>query len=84
MILTLSSSRGSLNPEKYFIIIPSLIGRGESVSPSNRPDIAANSFPTVRFSDNVRAQYHLVTEKLGISHLKAVVGFSMGGAQAYQ
>lgn len=36
------------------------------------------------FADNVRAQYLLVTQKLGLTKVKAVVGFSMGGAQAYQ
>lgn len=34
--------------------------------------------------DNVRAQYRLLTEKLGVTHVKGVIGYSMGGAQAYQ
>lgn len=32
----------------------------------------------------MRAQHRLITEHLGIAHAKAVVGWSMGGAQAYQ
>lgn len=35
-------------------------------------------------ADNVRAQYALVTEHLGIKHARAVLGWSMGGAQSYQ
>lgn len=79
----ISISNSSLNPSKYFIIVPALFGNGESASPSNS-SVHRNEFPVVTFSDNVRAQYRLVTEKLGMKHAKAVVGWSMGGAQAYQ
>ena len=34
--------------------------------------------------DNVRAQHELVTKGLGITHLRAVLGWSMGAAQTYQ
>lgn len=78
-----STSNASLNPSKYFIIVPALFGNGESTSPSNSPKLGED-FPAITFSDNVRAQYRLVTEELGIKHVKAVVGHSMGGAQAYQ
>lgn len=36
------------------------------------------------FYDNVRAQYLLVTEGLGIKHVRAVLGWSMGAAQTFQ
>ncbi|KAJ5131435.1 uncharacterized protein N7515_007474 [Penicillium bovifimosum] len=71
-----------LNPANFFIIIPALFGAGQSSSPSNRP--SAGPFPKVSFYDNVRAQYELVTQHLGIKHLRAVVGWSMGGAQTFQ
>lgn len=32
----------------------------------------------------MRAQHELVTKHLGIKHVRAVVGWSMGGAQTYQ
>ena len=32
--------------------------------------------------DNVRAQHKLVTEHFGITHARAVLGWSMGSAQA--
>lgn len=70
-----------MNPKKYFIIITALFGNGQSTSPSNsniRP------FPKVTFFDNVRAQHTLVTKHLGITHARAVLGWSMGAGQTYQ
>ncbi|KAI9721845.1 MAG: hypothetical protein M1812_002181 [Candelaria pacifica] len=72
----------TLKPSKYFIIIPALFGNGQSSSPSNHA--TAKPFPKCSFYDNVRAQYELVTKHLGIKHLRAVVGWSMGAAQTYQ
>ncbi|TVY82502.1 putative acyltransferase [Lachnellula suecica] len=70
-----------LNPKKYFIIITALFGNGQSTSPSNSN---IKPFPKVTFYDNVRAQHTLVTEKLGVKHARAVVGWSMGAGQTYQ
>jgi homoserine acetyltransferase len=65
----------------YHVVFVAAIGNGESTSPSNDP-----SFPrdySLRYEDCVRAQFALVTTHLGIIELEAVVGFSMGGQQAY-
>jgi len=65
----------------YHVIVVAMLGNGESSSPSNDPE-----FPTdysLRYQDCINAQYQLVTEKLGFKSLDAVVGFSMGGQQAY-
>ncbi|KAI1192311.1 Alpha/Beta hydrolase protein [Nemania serpens] len=72
----------ALSPKKYFIVIPALFGNGQSTSPSNTPE--PRPFPHVTMFDNVAAQYRLVTEGLGVTHLKAVLGWSMGAAQTYQ
>jgi homoserine acetyltransferase len=72
----------TLNPEKYFIIITALFGNGQSSSPSNKPGL--RPWPEVLFYDNVRAQHKLVTEKLGVKHAFAVLGWSMGAGQTYQ
>ncbi|KAI0525381.1 Alpha/Beta hydrolase protein [Xylaria bambusicola] len=72
----------TLNPKKYFIIIPALFGNSQSTSPSNTPE--PRPFPSITMLDNVTAQYRLVTEKLGVTHLKAVLGWSMGAAQTFQ
>lgn len=72
----------TLNPAKFFIIVPALFGNGQSSSPSNQPTPAP--FPKCSFYDNVRAQHELVTKHLGITHARAVVGWSMGAAQTFQ
>lgn len=71
----------ALNPKKYFIIITALFGNGQSISPSN---CKVSPFPNVAFYDNIRAQHELLTQELGISHLRAVTGWSMGGGQTFQ
>jgi homoserine O-acetyltransferase len=75
----------ALDPARYFIIVPNMLGNGLSSSPSNTPppfDRAA--FPGVTLYDNVQCQHRLVTEHLGIDRLRLVVGFSMGAQQAFQ
>ncbi|OAL71878.1 homoserine acetyltransferase [Trichophyton violaceum] len=70
-----------LSPKKYFIIIPAMFGNGQSSSPSNTD---LSPFPAVAVYDNVRAQYKLVTEHLGVKHVRAVLGWSMGAGQTFQ
>ncbi|KAF2815859.1 homoserine acetyltransferase family protein [Mytilinidion resinicola] len=72
----------TLNPKKYFIIVTALFGNGQSSSPSNTPSL--RPFPDVLFYDNVKAQHSLVTKHLGITHARAVLGWSMGAGQTYQ
>ncbi|KAI5924170.1 Alpha/Beta hydrolase protein [Camillea tinctor] len=72
----------ALDPGAYYIIVPALFGNGQSKSPSNSPEL--RPFPDVTFYDNVRAQHRLVTEGLGITHVKCVLGWSMGAGQTYQ
>src|SRR5699024_3562728 len=75
----------ALDPEKYFIIIPNLLGNGLSSSPSNtQPPFNHENFPQVTIYDNVNLQHRLVTEKFGIQKIALVVGWSMGGIQAFQ
>ncbi|KAG8213963.1 Alpha/Beta hydrolase protein [Butyriboletus roseoflavus] len=40
-------------------------------------------FPAVSYEDNVHAQYIVLTQKLGVQKVFSVIGFSMGGQQAY-
>lgn len=75
----------ALDPQKYFIIIPNLLGNGLSSSPSNTlPPFDRGHFPQVTIYDNVKFQYRLVTEKFGIQKIALVVGWSMGGIQSFQ
>lgn len=75
----------ALDPAKYFIIVPNLLGNGLSSSPSNTlPPFDRADFPKVTIYDNVKLQYRLVTEKFGIKKIALVVGWSMGGIQSFQ
>ena len=71
---------GVLDAEKYFIILPDGIGHGQSSKPSDGMRMA---FPKYNYDDMVRAQYLLLTEGLGIDHLRLVMGTSMGGMQSW-
>ena len=75
----------ALDPEKYFIIVPDMLGNGLSSSPSNTPPPYDRArFPNVTIQDNVVAQHRLVTEGFGISRIALVVGWSMGAQQTFQ
>jgi homoserine O-acetyltransferase/O-succinyltransferase len=69
-----------LDAARYYIILPDAIGAGKSAKPS---DGLRAAFPRYNYDDMVDAQYRLVTEHLGIKHLRVIVGNSMGGMQAW-
>jgi homoserine O-acetyltransferase len=69
-----------LDTSKYYIIIPDSIGHGKSQKPS---DGMKTAFPHYDYTDMVDAQYRLVTEGLGIKHLRLVIGNSMGGMHTW-
>jgi homoserine O-acetyltransferase/O-succinyltransferase len=74
----------ALDPSRYFIIVPNMLGNGESTSPSNAASaVRGAAFPLVTIYDNVRLQRRLLQE-LGVTAVQLVVGWSMGGQQAYQ
>ncbi|KEA51370.1 hypothetical protein DT73_18625 [Mangrovibacter sp. MFB070] len=70
----------ALDSSKYFIIIPESIGSGKSSKPSDGLRMA---FPHYDYDDMVTAQYRLIKEGLGLSHLRLVMGYSMGGMQTW-
>ena len=75
----------ALDPEKYFIVATDMFQNGLSSSPSNTPaPFNGPNFPAISIRDNVHATYRLLTEKFAVSHIKAVLGFSMGAQQAFQ
>jgi homoserine O-acetyltransferase/O-succinyltransferase len=76
---------GGLDTTHYFVILTEMFGSGGSSSPSNTPPpLDGPRFPQVTIRDNVAAGYQLLTQGLGIRHLRAVAGFSMGAQQALQ
>lgn len=69
-----------LDATKYYIIIPDSIGHGKSSKPS---DGLKTGFPAYDYADMVDAQHRLLTEGLGIKHLRLVIGNSMGGMHSW-
>ncbi|HEY3796515.1 MAG TPA: alpha/beta fold hydrolase [Bradyrhizobium sp.] len=69
-----------LDASKYYIIIPDGIGHGKSSKPS---DAMKTAFPKYDYADMVDAQHRLITEGLGIKHLRLVIGNSMGGMHTW-
>jgi len=74
----------ALDPDKYFIICTDAIGNGLTTSPSNSKAQPRMTFPKFAIRDMVESQYRLLREKLGIDHVVAVIGPSMGGMQTLQ
>jgi homoserine O-acetyltransferase len=64
-----------LDTATHFIILPDAIGHGRSSKPS---DGRHARFPHYTYGDMVLAEYRLVTERLGVRHLRLVMGTSMG------
>ena len=73
----------ALNPDKYFIIVPCLLGNGQSTSPNDTCNSSDNHFIKISLIDNIVAQYRLITEKWDITSIELVLGWSMGAQQTY-
>src|SRR6201987_376187 len=69
-----------LDAAEYFMIMPDAIGRGGSSKPS---DGLKGKFPHYRYHDMVESGYRLITEGLGVAHLRLIIGSSMGGMHAW-
>jgi homoserine O-acetyltransferase len=69
-----------LDASKYYIIIPDSIGHGQSSKPS---DGMKTAFPHYDYADMVEAEYRLISEGLGVKHLRLVIGNSMGGMHTW-
>jgi homoserine O-acetyltransferase len=71
---------GLLDATKYFIILPDGIGHGRSSKPS---DGLHMKFPKYTYDDMVRADHQVLTEKMGINHLRLILGTSMGAMHCW-
>jgi homoserine O-acetyltransferase/O-succinyltransferase len=69
-----------LDSSRYFIILPDGIGHGGSSKPS---DGLHARFPHYGYRDMVNAQHRLLTEHLGVRHLRLIIGTSMGCMHAF-
>ena len=69
-----------LDLSRYFIVAPDGIGHGHSSKPS---DGLHAHFPQYDYDDMVFAQHLLLTEGLGVQHLRLIFGTSMGCMHAF-
>ena len=82
--LSMFGAKGLFDPTPYYVVIIDAIGNGVSCSPSNSKAQHGTAFPTFTVRDMVASQHRLLTEKLGLQHVHAVMGYSMGGIQTFQ
>lgn len=81
----IGSKDRALDPSRDFLVLTELFGNGRSSSPSNTPEpFHGPRFPITTIRDNVEAVHRLLVDELKVTHLRAVVGFSMGAEQAFQ
>jgi homoserine O-acetyltransferase len=69
-----------LDASRYYIILPDGIGHGQSSKPS---DGLRTRFPQYDYEDMITAAHQLLTEHLGVNHLRLVMGTSMGGMHSW-
>ncbi|HJU73344.1 MAG TPA: alpha/beta fold hydrolase [Gemmatimonadaceae bacterium] len=69
-----------LDTTTHYIIFPDGIGHGRSSKPS---DGMRMKFPRYTYDDMVDAQHRLLTEGLGVRHLRLIMGTSMGCMHAW-
>ncbi len=69
-----------LDSSKYYVIMPDGIGHGGSSKPS---DGLHARFPRYGYRDMVTAQQRMLTEALGVTRLRLIIGTSMGCMHAF-
>ena len=75
----------ALDTARLFLVATELFGNGQSSSPSNTPEpFHGPRFPVATIRDNVEAVHRLLVDSLHVTHVRAVIGFSMGAEQAFQ
>jgi homoserine O-acetyltransferase/O-succinyltransferase len=69
-----------LDARTHYLILPDNLGHGKSTKPS---DGLRAGFPRYGYKDMLLAQHRLLTEGLGVNHLRLIVGTSMGCMHAW-
>lgn len=73
-----------LDSSRYFIVGIDPLANGVSSSPSNSKMQPRMTFPAITIRDMVETEYTLATTTLGLKHVHAVLGMSMGGMQTFE
>jgi homoserine O-acetyltransferase len=83
-VMRVFGPQGYIDAESYFFILVDALGDGVSCSPSNSVSQHGVDFPEFTIRDMVESEHRLLTETLGLQHVHAVMGGSMGGMQTFQ
>ncbi len=81
---SIGPKNGVVDYADYYVVLIDALANGISTSPSNSTAQPRMKFPKITVRDMVNSQYQVLTATLGLKHLKAVVGISMGGMQTFQ
>lgn len=76
--------KGLVDPTRYFVVVIDALADGVSISPSNSRSQHGPDFPAITIQDMVNAEHRLAVETLGLNHVHAVMGISMGGFQTFE
>ncbi len=80
----MADAAAGLGRAGYYVIAVDALANGVSSSPSNSPAQPRMQYPKISVRDMVQSQHALLTRVLGIHHIRAVMGVSMGAMQAFQ
>jgi homoserine O-acetyltransferase len=81
----LFAKSNTLDLSDYCVVVVNMLSNSMSSSPSNTsPPFDGPRFPVFTVHDNVICQHKLITEELGVSRLRLVMGYSMGGLQTFE
>jgi homoserine O-acetyltransferase len=69
-----------LDTARYYVVLPDGIGHGDSSKPS---DGLHARFPKYGYRDMIRADHQMLTDGLGVDHVRLVMGTSMGGMHSW-
>lgn len=83
-MMQLFGAGSEVDTTKYYLILIDALGNGSSSSPSNSISQSKNLFPQFSIRDMVNTQFKMLTDKMNIHHIAAIIGGSMGGIQAWQ
>ncbi|MEL6196754.1 MAG: alpha/beta fold hydrolase [Pseudomonadota bacterium] len=72
----------ALDPARWCIVVPNMLGNGVSTSPSTTG--LGLDFPAVSHADNIALQRAMLSARFGDAPIALAVGWSMGAQQAYR